>query len=70
MQVSGNYETFLWVPQAQLWAMEYDGGAQIYLGGLCCTGPMTAPRSLPYEEQKLHFSHLYKETKQKTTNAM
>jgi len=39
-------------------------------GGLCCTRPMPDPHSLPYEEQELHFPHLYKETTQKTTNAM
>jgi len=34
-------------------------------GGLCCTRPITDPHSLPYEEQKLHFPHLYKETTQR-----
>jgi len=41
MQVSGNY----------------DGGAQINWGGLCCTRPMTAPQSLSPMKNKSCTSH-------------
>lgn len=69
--MSGSYETFFYefhkhnCGQGNMMVEN-----KVNWGGLCCTRPMPDPHSLPYEEQELHFPHLYKETTQKTTNAM